>query len=117
MSCRFQRRRWRLDGVAVCHEDCGEDLDELTIVDGLSLVPFAVEVHCAQWGTLSRISAAVAASRIGAAVAIDEDTMLGLRGGVATVSGPGQVWTVTSAKTGAVVKRFTGGQQVDVPVG
>lgn len=40
---------WRQDGVQVCPDDAGEDLDEVTVVAGLGLVPYAVEVHCAQW--------------------------------------------------------------------
>ena len=41
---------WLLGGVAVCPDAAGEDVDEVTVVDGLGLVPFTVEVHCAQWG-------------------------------------------------------------------
>ena len=52
---------WLVDGMQVCPEDAGEDLEELTVVPGLGLVPFAVDVHCAQWGTLPRLLAAVRA--------------------------------------------------------
>lgn len=55
---------WRADGVAVCPEDAGEDLDEVAVRPGLGLVPFAVDVHAAQWGTLPRLAAAVAAGRV-----------------------------------------------------
>jgi cyanophycinase len=105
---------WRLDGVAVCHEDCAEDLDELSVVDGLGLVPFAVEVHCAQWGTLSRISAAVAVGQVGAAVAIDEDTMLSIDGRPG-VSGPGRIWTVVADRYGLAVSPVTAGMPVRLP--
>jgi cyanophycinase len=43
---------WRSRGVAVCPEDAAEDLDEVAVVPGLGLVPWTVDVHCAQWGTL-----------------------------------------------------------------
>ena len=50
---------WRVErngrAVPVCHEDVGEDLDLLTIGPGLAVVPFLVDVHAAQWGTLHRL--------------------------------------------------------------
>jgi cyanophycinase len=106
---------WQLDGVTVCHQDCGEELDELSIVDGLALVPFAVEVHCAQWGTLSRVTAAIDAGRIGHAVAIDEDTMLSIRDGTGAVSGPGRVWVLTHTENRVAVSAITAGQPIQVP--
>ena len=54
---------WRLGSTAVTHEDNAEDLDQVTVVDGLGLVSSTVEVHTSQWGTLSRLVAAVAAER------------------------------------------------------
>jgi len=52
-------------GRVVCPPDTAEDLDELTVVDGLGLVPFAVDVHAAQWGTLGRLTTAVGAGLVG----------------------------------------------------
>ncbi len=66
----------RLSGRAVCPEDAAEDLDPVTVVAGLGLVPFAVDVHAAQWGTLGRLQAAVAAGLVPSGVALDEDTAL-----------------------------------------
>ena len=43
---------WRLGSTAVTHEDNAEDLDQVTVVDGLGLVSSTVEVHTSQWGTL-----------------------------------------------------------------
>lgn len=92
---------WRLGDVAVTHEDNAEDLDQLTVVDGLGLVARTVEVHTAQWGTLSRVVAAADAGRIGSGMAIDENTLVIVEptsdSSVATglqVRGAGQVWLI-----------------------
>lgn len=65
-----------INGTEVCGEECSEDLGEVEIRDGLGLAPFAVEVHAAQAGTLSRAVAAVAAGLVDRAVAVDENTAL-----------------------------------------
>lgn len=82
---------WKCQGRPVCPEDAGEDLDEVTTADGLALVPFAVDVHTAQWGTLPRLVAAVRSGLVPAGVALDEDTLLidGSR-----VAGAGHAWCV-----------------------
>ena len=67
---------WRIDGVPVCPEDSNEELDEVTVVEGIGLVPGAVDVHAAQWGNLSRLVAVVEAGLAPQGVAIDEDTTL-----------------------------------------
>ncbi|MGW6921715.1 hypothetical protein ACWGA9_10575 [Streptomyces sp. NPDC054950] len=48
---------WLVDGVAVCPPDTAEDLEELEVRPGLGLVPFGVDNHAAQWGTLGRLAA------------------------------------------------------------
>lgn len=97
---------YRLDGVVVTAEDNGEERDELAVVDGLGLVDLAVDVHAAQWGTLSRLVAAVAAGRVGAGVAVDEDTVLVLGPAVPPrVVGAGRVWWVEPSGEGAVLVR------------
>ena len=48
------RGRLPVHGTEVCPEDCSEGLEEVEIRDGLGLVPFAVDVHAAQAGTLGR---------------------------------------------------------------
>src|SRR5690242_779892 len=50
---------WLVDGVPVCPEDSNEELDPVTVVDGIGLVGGAVDVHASQWGNLSRLVAAV----------------------------------------------------------
>jgi cyanophycinase len=80
---------WRLDGLRVCPEDAGEDLEQVEAVDGLGMVPFAVDVHAAQWGTLGRLVAAVRAGQVTSGLAVDEDTVVTLTDGLATVGGLG----------------------------
>ncbi|GGM00911.1 hypothetical protein [Nakamurella endophytica] len=86
---------WRADGRPVCPEEAGEDLDEVTVVDGLGLVGFAVEVHAAQWGTLPRLEYAVGSGAVGSGVAIDEDTALVWTDGRWIRTGAGDVHRVT----------------------
>lgn len=99
---------WRDGGVPVCPEDAGEDLDEVTVVDGLGLVPFAVEVHAAQWGTLGRLVAAVAGGHVEAGAALDEDTVLqAAADGTVTVAGAGRAHLVRRPGHGADGVRVT----------
>ena len=92
---------WRSEGVAVCPEDAGEDLDDVTLTTGLGLVPFAVDVHCAQWGTPPRLVAAVRRTG-GGGVALDEGTALHLDPQGARVDGAGSAHCVLAAGPGAV---------------
>lgn len=99
---------WRDGGVPVCPEDAGEDLDEVTVVDGLGLVPFAVDVHAAQWGTLPRLVAAVAGGLVDSGVAVDEDTVLQVAvDGSVTVAGAGRAHLVRRPGHGADGVRVT----------
>jgi len=105
---------WLDRGVPVCAEDAGEDLAELTVTDGLGLLPLTVDVHAAQWGTLARLIAAVAAGLVDSGVAIDEDTLLavaadGSAAAGATVHGAGQVHWVRRGDTGVLVSGFRAG--------
>ena len=100
---------WLLAGRPVCPADAGEDLDEVTVVPGLGLVPFATDVHAAQWGTLGRLVAAVSTGAAPAGVAVDEDTVLSWDGGRAAVSGTGGAWLVTREADGARVRLLAAG--------
>lgn len=99
---------WLLDGVPVCPEDTGEDLAELEVRPGLGLVPFAVDVHAAQWGTLARLVAAVTCGLVPYGVALDENTLLEVGGGHARVSGLGRAHVVRPSGEGAAVVRSYG---------
>jgi cyanophycinase len=83
---------WRFEAVPVCDEDAGEDLDELEVRPGLGLVPFAVEVHASQWGTLTRLAHAVAGGLVASGVAVDEHTCVEVRGDELTLHGLGSAY-------------------------
>jgi cyanophycinase len=83
---------WRFEGLAVCDEDAGEDLAELEVRPGLGLVPFAVDVHATQWGTLTRLVHAVAGGLVPGGVAVDEHTCVEVRGDEVTVHGLGSAY-------------------------
>jgi cyanophycinase len=99
---------WRSGGVPVCPEDTGEDLEEIGVRPGLGLVPFGVDVHAAQWGTLPRMIAAVERGDVPRGVTIDENTLLEVHAQEARVSGLGQVRTVRRAEDGGVLVRTYG---------
>ncbi len=100
---------WRLDGRAVCPEDAAEDLDGLSVVDGLGLVPFALDVHAAQWGTLARLVAAVGSGAVGGGVALDEGTALRVAGAALSVRGAGAAHVVRASPEGVHVRSITAG--------
>jgi cyanophycinase len=87
---------WRLDGLAVCAPEAAEDLVEVAVAAGLGLVPFAVDVHATQWGTLTRLVHAVAAGLVDGGWAVDEGAALVLGGGgPPRVEGLGGAYRVT----------------------
>jgi len=94
---------WRIGEIAVCVEDAGEDLDQVTIVEGLGLVDLAIDVHAAQHGTLSRLVAATEAGLVDGGLAIDEFTALIVGGDEIRVVGRGSVWQVAQADDGVLV--------------
>ncbi len=106
---------WRLGSTAVTHEDNAEDLDQVTVVDGLGLISSTVEVHTSQWGTLSRLVAAVTAELATSGIAVDENTVVILdpatdgparaAGAAETVLGTGQAWFLTADDGSVRVER------------
>ncbi|MFW3170625.1 hypothetical protein [Geodermatophilus sp. CPCC 206100] len=103
---------WRSSGVPVCPEDSAEDLDEVTVVAGLGLVPWTVDVHCAQWGTLPRLVTALAGVADGQGLALDEDTAVHLTGDGARVAGHGTAWRVRGDGAGATVTALRAGARL-----
>ncbi|MGO4599878.1 Type 1 glutamine amidotransferase-like domain-containing protein [Terrabacter sp. 2RAF25] len=99
---------WRIEGRAVCPDESNEDLDPVTVVEGIGLVEGAVDVHAAHWGNVSRLVAVVQAGLAPHGVAVDENTVLGADG---VVRGGGHVWEVEPASGAAVaVRRRSAGQ-------
>jgi cyanophycinase len=90
------------DGRPVAAEEAGEDLDELTVRPGLGLVPFAVDVHATQWGTLTRLVHAVAAGLVAEGWAVDEGAALVVDHGEPRVEGLGSAYRVTRNGDGAL---------------
>lgn len=103
---------WRDGEVPVCPPDAGEDLDQVTVTAGLGLVPFTVDVHATQWGTLPRLLAAVRRGAVARGVALDEDTALLVDGDEMTVQGLGRVHVVLPATEGALVRSVGAGQRL-----
>lgn len=101
---------WRQDEVAVADEEVGEELDALTVRDGLGLTDRTIDVHAAQWGTLARLIAAVEAGLVERGAAIDEDTSLVLEGDRIRVAGSGSVWWVEPGSDAVAVRRQPAGR-------
>ncbi len=86
-----------VNGIEVCGEECSEGLADVEFRSGLGIAPFAVDVHAAQAGTLSRAVGAVAAGLVDHAVAIDEGTAIILAAADAgdyNVIGAGTCWDI-----------------------
>ena len=95
---------WKWGSVAICHEDNAESLDQLTVANGLGLVDFAVDVHAAQWGNVSRLLMAVATGGVDLGVALDENSVLIVEGEAHRLSGAGQAWWARRSADGLVVQ-------------
>jgi cyanophycinase len=98
--------------VPICPEDAAEDLAELTLRRGLGAVPFVVDVHCAQWGTLPRLICAVRAMPAPGGFGIDENTVLIVGSEHAVVRGAGQVWQATGRDGTVLVTALRDGDTV-----
>jgi cyanophycinase len=94
---------WRIGEIPVCSENAGEDLDQVTVVEGLGLVDLAIDVHAVPWGTLSRLIAATEAGLVDGGIAIDEFTALVVGGDEIRVVGSGSVWQVAPSDDGVLV--------------
>ena len=103
---------WLLGSVPVCPDDAAEDLEEITTVDGLGLVPFTIDVHCAQWGTLPRLVAAIDRGDARCGVALDEDTMLAYDGTTGTVHGAGYARVLRKADDHVEVRLLRAGEGI-----
>jgi cyanophycinase len=95
-------------GHPVVDEEVAEDLEALAVQDGLGLVPFGVDVHAAQWGTLARLLVAVELGLVPRGVAIDEDTAVVVTDAGTEVVGRGSAWWVDPGASGVQVRREAG---------
>ena len=88
---------WKIGERQVCDEDFSEDLEQVEPLPGLGLVPFAVDVHATQWGTVSRALQAV--ELFGEVVAIDEHSCVEVRDGeIAAVHGRNVAYRITPGR-------------------
>lgn len=78
----------------------GEGIDPLTVRPSLGLVPFAVDVHASQMGTLTRLIHAVELGLVAEGWAIDENTMLVVNGRALHIHGQGHCYHVRQGKAG-----------------
>ena len=88
---------WRIGDLAVCAEEASEDLDQVAPRAGLGRVPFTVDVHATTWGTVTRLTHAVAAGLVADGWAVDEHTCLSVDRGEITVIGAGCAYRVTAS--------------------
>ncbi|HYI25906.1 MAG TPA: Type 1 glutamine amidotransferase-like domain-containing protein, partial [Thermomicrobiales bacterium] len=102
---------WKLGPFVVCAEETSEDEEELAVRDGIGLVPFAVDVHASQWGTVSRLMHTVRAGLVPEGIAIDEDTMIECIGGEVSVHGLGGVYRVRRVEGALRVDIHTAGER------
>lgn len=97
---------WRIrvgeQEIPVLDEEFNEEIDFLEIRSGLDLVPFSIDVHASQWGTITRLIHAVERGMIDSGFALDEDTMLHVEGNEVRVKGLGQAYYVTGINDGKV---------------
>lgn len=100
--------------VQIADENAGEDLDLLTVGNGLGLVDFSVDVHATQWGTLSRLIHAVDSKMCGDGFAIDEDTMLEIYENKISVRGAGNVYRVKNEGEKSAIGIFQAGAEISI---
>lgn len=100
---------WRIGGVEVSPEGGSEDLDEVTIENGIGLIDISVDVHAVQWGNLSRLIAATEAGLVAGGIAIDENTAFIVGEGALRAIGSGNVWQVLPTEAGVRVSSLAGG--------
>ena len=103
------RRKITDKTIEIANENAGEDLDLLDMRNGLDLVPFTVEVHATQWGTLSRLIHAIDAKLADEGLAVDENTMLEIRGSSVSIHGAGNAYRVRARKNSLQVEIFQTG--------
>lgn len=100
---------WRIGGVEVSPEDGSEDLDEVTVENGIGLIDISVDVHAVQWGNLSRLIAATEAGLVAGGIAIDENTVFIVGEGALRAVGSGTVWQILPTEAGVRVSSLAGG--------
>lgn len=86
---------WKIGEVQVCPVDAAQEIEQVTVVEGIGLIDTTIDVHAAQWGTVARLIAATEAAVVDGGLAIDEHTALIVGESSLRVVGSGSVWSVT----------------------
>lgn len=106
------RTTYRGQPLDVCDAELGEELDPVTVLPGLGLVDFLVDVHAAQWGTLHRLVHGVLRSGRAEGWAIDENTALEVDGDIVTVRGGGAATRVRRSGDEVVLSVHLDGDKI-----
>jgi cyanophycinase len=85
---------------AMLFQGASEGLEQLTVAPGLALIPFAVDVHASQWGTLLRLIHAVELGAVASGWALDEDTLLEIGDRSLRLHGRGHAYYVKQNDSG-----------------
>ncbi len=100
---------WQIDGELeprpIVWQGASEGLDTLTVRPGAGLVPFSVEIHAGETGSLTRLIHAVAGGQINEGWAIGEDTLLAVHPTRIHIYGRGYAYRVVRAADGRATVR------------
>ncbi len=78
--------------LEILDEELSEGLDVLSVKPGLGLVPFSVDVHASQWGTVTRLMQVIEQEISPEGWAVDENTMMVVEHGQVQIFGRGQAY-------------------------
>lgn len=107
---KVQRAEQEID---ILDADFGEGIEYLEVRQGLGLLPFAVDVHASQWGTITRLMQAVDLGMVADGWAIDENTVIHTHGDQLIIGGLGHAYHVQRQATGALsVQLYRAGQSI-----
>lgn len=99
--------------IGILDADFGEGIEYLEVRPGLGLLPFAVDVHASQWGTLTRLMQAVDLGMVADGWAIDENTLVHAYGDQLIVRGLGHAYHVQRQAAGELsIRLYRAGQSV-----
>lgn len=88
--------------VSTCVAWCADGLEYVTLRPGAARVPFTIEVHATQRGSLTRLQHAVAEGLVESGWAVDEDTVLQVDDDGLQVHGFGHAYRVLRLARGSV---------------
>jgi len=80
--------------IPILDADFSEGLDNIEIREGLGFLPYPLDVHGSQWGTITRVIHAVDHNLIEHGLVLDESTMIEYKNDTMTVFGMGHVYFI-----------------------